>query len=168
MGDFGGADPGGGFAPLGGEGALLGAPMLGDCGGAGGAQMPNLSDFASLPTGMGMLDGMPENSLPPGMGDLGGPMGMAAPMPGMACAGAGSFGNAAPGPSSALAAMAEKMQADLRRLETVESAQMQAQRREAEAQAMREQQRIMEMQLAAEEAHAGARELPAHMQIRGG
>ena len=107
----------GGAAPLPG-----GPPPLG---------MGDLSSFAALPAGVGLLDGLGGGgvALP---GDLVGAGGMA-PMPGAAGAalgGAATFGagSAAPGPSSALAMMAEQLQASNRKLEAMEGAEVRAQR----------------------------------------
>ena len=112
-----------------GPAALSGDPSLG---------VSDLSSFATLPAGIGLLTGV---GVPPG--DFGG-AGVLAPiagMPGMlpgapvvglggAVGGAPAFGagSAAPGPSSALSMMAEQLQNNLRKLEAMEGAEARAQR----------------------------------------
>ena len=119
----GGMPPGMGDAgvPLGGE-----VPLPGGC----------MGSFAALPTGMGMIGGAGMASLPPldpslpSLPPLGALGTGAPPMPGMGAmpgmAGAFGTGGCGSGPSSALSAMAEQLQSNLRKLNAMESAEMQA------------------------------------------
>ena len=148
---MGGSPTGGGAAPL------SGGPPLG---------MSDLSSFATLPAGVGMLDGGLGGAGVTLPGDLGGAGGMApiggvaavAGVPGAPVAtlgGAGAFGtgSAAPGPSSALSMMAEQLLASNRKLEAMEGAEARAQRVVEQRSAADEQRRRLEQQAALRHAY---------------
>ena len=107
--------------------------------------MGDLSGFAALPAGVGLLGGDVGGGdvcgvpLPGELAGAGGMGPMMAGAPGAGVGGAPAFGagTAAPGPSSALAMMAQQLEASARKLEAMESAEARAQHPQPQPQPQR-------------------------------